>query len=116
MRNLKKPIDIILLDEAEKYYYSLSEKCQIKLLKSFDKTKEGIKSKWFKYLGDEIWEFKDKDQNKFIRLLAFWDKTRDKETLIIATHGFDKKTNKTPKNQINKAKRIKDTYFENKLK
>ena len=57
--NLKKPIDIVLLSEAEEYFYSLSEKSQTKLLKSFDKTKEGIKGQWFKSLRNEIWEFRD---------------------------------------------------------
>lgn len=76
----------------------------------------GIKGQWFKSLGNEIWEFREKDRNKFIRLLAFWDKTEEKETLIVATHGFYKKTNKTPKSQLDKAKSIRTKYFENKLK
>ena len=114
MRNLNKPIEVILLSEAEKYFYSQSEKCQIKLLKSFDKTKAGFKGQWFKFLGNDIWEFRVSDNNKFIRLLAFWDKTGDYETLIVATHGFDKKSNKTPKSQLDKAKIIKKKYFESK--
>lgn len=51
-----------------------------------------------------------------IRLLAFWDKTDKKETLVIATHGFIKKVDKVPKNEIERAVRLKDIYFNNKLK
>lgn len=31
--NLKKPIDVILLSEAEQYFHTLSEKSQTKLFK-----------------------------------------------------------------------------------
>lgn len=47
-------------------------------------------------------------------MLAFWDKSNEKETLIVATHGFNKKTNKTPKSQIDKANRIRNSYFKSK--
>ena len=41
-----------------------------------------------------------------IRLLAFWNKTEKEETLVVATHGFVKKTQKTPKGEIEKAKKL----------
>ena len=50
-----------------------------------------------------------------IRLLAFWDKTDNKETLVIATHGFVKKVDNVPGNEIKRAVRIKNKYFNNKL-
>lgn len=114
--NLKKPIDVELLAEAIGYFESLPDNIQSKFFKSFDKTKDGLKGKWFKYIGNDIWEFKERDHQKFYRMLAFWDKTGEKETLIVATHGFDKKTNKTPQRQINKATFIKQNYFKNKVK
>jgi phage-related protein len=43
--------------------------------------------------------------------LAFWDKTDSEQTLVLATHGFIKKTQKTPRNEIERA-RI--TYFKEK--
>jgi len=55
-------------------------------------------------------------RNKTIRLLAFWDKADDKETLVIATHGFIKKVKKIPANEIDRAIRLKDKYFNNKQK
>lgn len=48
--------------------------------------------------------------------LAFWDKTQPIDTLIIATHGFVKKTQKTPQKEINKALSIRDLYFRSKQK
>ena len=46
------------------------------------------------------------------RLFAFWDK--DKDTLVIATHGIIKKTQKTPSKEIAKAEAIRKEYFKNK--
>ena len=43
------------------------------------------------------------------RLFAFWDTQTD--TLVIATHGIIKKTQKTPKKEIAKAERIRQEYF-----
>ncbi|MDD3728471.1 MAG: type II toxin-antitoxin system RelE/ParE family toxin [Dysgonamonadaceae bacterium] len=34
--------------------------------------------------------------------------------MVFATHGFIKKSDKVPKNEINRALRIKKEYFDNK--
>lgn len=64
----------------------------------------------------DIWEFRTTFFGNQIRLLAFWDKTDQNKTLVFATHGFVKKVDKVPTNEINKAKAIRTRYFENKLK
>ena len=69
-----------------------------------------------KKLQNDIWEFRTKYAGLQIRLLAFWDKTDRKETLVFATHGFIKKVDKVPKNEIERAVRLKDNYFERKQK
>lgn len=48
------------------------------------------------------------------RVFAFWDKTGKVETLVVATHGVIKKSNKVPKSEIEKAERIRWEYFKNK--
>jgi phage-related protein len=48
--------------------------------------------------------------------LAFWDKTNKTDTLVIATHGIVKKTNKMPAKEIDKADKIRKAYFNNKMK
>lgn len=45
---------------------------------------------------------------------AFWD--TEEETLVIATHGIVKKTQKTPLKEIAKAEEIRKEYFNNKKK
>ena len=72
----------------------------------------GIKDKEiFKKLeGSEIWEFRALHGGNCYRLLSFWD-TRT-ETLIVATHGMVKKSQKTPKREIAKAESIRKRYFD----
>ncbi len=65
-------------------------------------------------MNGHIWEFKTKFLTKQIRLLAFWDKTGKNDTLVVATHGFIKKTKKTPKSEIEKAEKIREQYFKEK--
>ena len=44
-------------------------------------------------------------------MLAFWDKDNGTNVLVIATHGFVKKTQKTPSKEIGKAESIRKAYF-----
>ena len=60
----------------------------------------------------EIWEFRTLYNKTKYRLFAFWDTEID--TLVIATHGIVKKTQKTPKKEIAKAERIRKEYFKEK--
>ena len=47
-------------------------------------------------------------------VLAFWDKTSEIKTLVIATHGFIKKVDKIPNKEIDKAINLRNKYFINK--
>src|SRR5688572_13570620 len=68
----------------------------------------------FKKLSDDIWEFRTRFWTQQIRLLAFWDKTDRGNTLVVVTHGFIKKVDKVRGNEINRAKNIREKYFETK--
>ena len=60
----------------------------------------------------DIWEFRTLYQGLCYRLFAFWDDKKKK--LVICTHGIIKKSQKTPKTQIDKAERIRNEYFNTK--
>lgn len=115
--NLKKPIRVRFLKEAEIYFLAQNLKIQKKFLLAFEKTEGGSKGDWFEKLKntDGIYEFKQSDHQKFYRIFAFWA-SEEKETLIVATHGIDKKSNKTPPKEIKKAEQIKKKYLETKNK
>ena len=70
----------------------------------------------FKKLNDFIWEFRTLYNNKAYRLFSFWDKIGGKETVVVATHGILKKTQKTPPKEIKKAEEIRKQYLNNKTK
>ncbi|WP_407635539.1 type II toxin-antitoxin system RelE/ParE family toxin [Nonlabens dokdonensis] len=70
----------------------------------------------FEKLNSDIWEFRTLYNKKQYRLFAFWDKTDNKVTIVIATHGIVKKTQKTPKKEIDKATELMNKYFDSKNK
>jgi phage-related protein len=115
---MDKPIEVIFLDQAEEFVDSLEAKARQKLFHSIRKTKERLIGQWFTKLkgSDGIYEFRFDENGKFYRLFAFWDTEFQTETLIVGSHGIAKKSNKTPKEEITKAERIKRDYFEEKRK
>jgi len=108
-----KPIETILLPEAEKFIDKIEKSARKKLFYAIRKTKMRIYGEWFEKLksSKDIFEFRVSDSNKFFRLFAFWDSTNDTETLIVCIHGLIKKINKIPKKDIKKAEMIKEKYF-----
>jgi len=106
--------ETIFLNEAEDFVAALDKKSIKKLLYNVDLAEQTKDPKLLKKLEREIWEFRTKYLGVQIRLLAFWDKKDDKETLVFATHGFIKKSDKVPKKEIDKAVAIKAKYFEDK--
>ena len=62
--------------------------------------------------GTDIWEFRTLYNGVCYRLLSFWD--TEKSALVIAVNGFQKKTQKTPKQEIQKAIEIRKEYFNSK--
>ena len=104
------------LEEADKFISELDSKTAKKIFYNIDLAEQTNDPKLFKKLQNDIWEFRTKFAGIQIRLLAFWDKSDNTDTLVFATHGFIKKVDKVPKNEIERAVRIKEQYFENKLK
>lgn len=102
------------LQEAEQFIAQLDPKTIKKIFYNIDLAEHTNDPKLFKKLQNDIWEFRTKFGGLQIRLLAFWDKTDKKETLVIATHGFIKKVDKIPGQEIDRAIRLKTKYFEGK--
>jgi len=102
---------IIFLEWAKEFLDTLDDKTRKKVMYNIWKSREVSDPELFKKLDGNIWEFRTKFMTNQIRLLAFWDKTEKEETLVVATHGFVKKTQKTPKSEIEKAEEIRKQYF-----
>jgi phage-related protein len=113
---MKPKFDVILLGEVWDLLDTIDEKSKEKIFYNIDKAKYVNDPELFKKLDDLIWEFRTKYLKIYYRLLAFWDKTDKTETLVVATHGIIKKTDKMPKAEIEKAKTIMKQYFDQKHK
>ncbi len=111
---MKEKFEVIFLDQAIDFVESLGEKSKKKILYNIDKAKYVNDPKLFKKLNDNIWEFRTKFSGIQYRLFAFWDKSDNKETLVISTHGIIKKVSKVPKAEIEKAEKIRIDYLKEK--
>ncbi len=109
---MTKYIRTIFLEEANEFIAKLDTKAARKIFYNVDLAEQTNDPRLFKKLRDEIWELRTRHGNNKIRLLAFWDKTDNMNTLVVATHGFIKKVDKVPDNEIERAKNIRKKYFD----
>lgn len=109
-----QPITIILSDEAKAFIKQQPFKAQQKIYYNIFKVEGGVMDKEiFKKLeNSEIWELRTLFNGICYRLFAFWD--NEIKALVMVTHGIVKKTQKTPKKEIERAERIRQEYFNDK--
>ncbi len=69
-----------------------------------------IPTKFFKHLEDGIYEIRIEVGSNIYRIFTFFDDNK----LVILSHGFQKKTQKTPKKEIERAKKLRKDYYEDK--
>ena len=110
---MQKNFEVLISEEAKSFIKSLDLKIQKKVAYNIQKAREINDPKLFKKINNEIWEFRTNYDKQQIRLLGFWDPTQ--KALVICTHGFVKKTQKTPKSQIDKAISFRTKYLKNKI-
>jgi phage-related protein len=67
---------------------------------------------YLKHIEDGIYEVRIKLGSNIFRIMSFFDN----ENLILTINGFQKKTQKTPKSEIVKAKKIRKEYEQEKSK
>ena len=112
MAEQKPKFEVLYSEEADAFLDKQSDKVRAKILYNIAKASYSNDPKLFKKLENtDIWEFRTLFDNMQYRLLAFWDKRNGQNTLVIATHGFIKKTQKTPQREIQHAESIMDIYF-----
>lgn len=109
---MKQKFKVELLNEADEFLKGLNEKARKKIIYNMRKAQVLNEKKLFSKLNDKIWEFRTLHRKSYYRLLAFWDKTEKTDTVVVSTHGFDKKTAKTPPKEIARAERIMKQYFD----
>jgi phage-related protein len=73
---------------------------------------EHVPEKFLKHLTgtDGLFEIRIEVQSNIYRIFCCFDEGQ----LVVLFNGFQKKTQKTPKNEIEKAQKLKDKYFNTK--
>ena len=111
MQVIEPKFKIIFLEEALRFLEIINQHASDKIIYNIDKARIVNDPKLFKKLRDDIWEFRTDYSGLQYRLLAFWDKAENVNTLVVATHGLIKKTDKIPDKEIGKAIAIRKKYF-----
>ena len=104
--------EVVLYDEHFRAFYQrLDKRTKLKVDWTINllETVEHVPEKYFKYLTntDGIYEIRVEFESNIYRIFSFFDAGK----IIIAINGFQKKTNKIPKSEIEKALKIKRQYF-----
>lgn len=101
-------------DHFTDFYFDQPEKVQRKIDYVLDliRTVDRVPEKFMKHItnSDGIYEIRVKVGSNIYRIMCFWDDGN----LVVLINSFQKKTQKTPKNEIKKAEKLKQQYFEDK--
>lgn len=90
-------METLSIEQRRKINYGLL------LLKSIDR----LPSKFVKYIEDGIYELRTEFWGNIFRTFFIFDN----DNLVVLFNGFHKKTQQTPRIEIEKAKRIKKEYY-----
>ena len=82
----------------------------MKYLLSLLETEDRMPVKFIKHISDGIYELRLSYSGNIYRLFFIFDEGN----IVVLFNGFQKKTQKTPKKEIEKAKTIKEDYYEHK--
>ena len=104
----------------ENHYLDFFEKLKPEVKKKFNwtlqliATIDRVPEKFFKHMTNStgIYEVRVEVGSDIYRVFSFFDKGN----LIILVNGFQKKSQKTPKNEIELAEKLKKKYFDGKDK
>jgi phage-related protein len=101
----------------EDYFWDFYKKQSLKVKKKINWTigllqfLTIIPEKYLKHIEEtDLYEIRVSFGNNIFRIFCFFDKDR----LVIILNGFQKKTQKTPRTEIDKALKLKHDYYENK--
>ena len=108
---MKQYFEIVLLPEAFNFIKKQDLKVRKKIFQNLNRSKHSLDPSLFKKLKSEIWEFRTRYAGSQYRILAFWDKSENQRTLVLATHGFKKKADKVNSKEISKSEKIRKNYF-----
>jgi len=97
-------------DYFEVFFMKQRQKVKDKIIWTFELIEDlqQVPERYLKHIEstDGLYEIRIQLGNDIFRIFCFFDKGK----LIVLANGFHKKTQKTPKNEIEKALKIKEEY------
>ena len=106
-------IRVVYMQEAKDFLNTLPVSARRKIFYNVLKIEGGVKdSELLKKLegNSGLWELRTLFDGIQYRLLAFWD--AEEKRIVVATHGFVKKTWKVPSKEIARAEALRKKYYE----
>ena len=96
----------------ERFIETLLPKELVKLnyIISLLETSDRMPTKFIKYIRDGLFELRMEYESNIYRVFFIFDK----DCVVVLFNGFQKKTQKLPENEINKALKIKEAYYAHK--
>ena len=115
MEGTQKIRTIIFYKEYfSEFFVKQRQKVKDKIVWTFDLVEriEKVPETYLKHIEgtDKLFEIRVQNGSDIFRIFCFFDEG----SLVVIGNGFQKKTQKTPKNEIEKALKIKIEYYENK--
>jgi len=110
--------NIRILEVYKNYFWDFYAKLPQQVREKFDYvfnimvTVEKVPIKFFKHLEDGIYEIRIERDSNIYRIFSFFDEGR----LVILLHGVQKKRQKTARKEIEKAKKLRQDYYNEKRK
>lgn len=97
-------------DYYDEFMATLTEKEALKVewVISLLETQDRLPTKFIKHIQEGIYELRIKIGSNIYRIFFIFDDDK----IVVLFNGFQKKTQKTPKNEIEKAIKIKNEYYE----
>ena len=96
--------------EAFKETLTTKEVLKLDYIISLLETSDRMPKKFIKYIRDGLYELRLEYESKIYRVFFIFDEGQ----IVILFNGFQKKTQKTPLGEINKALKIKEEYYADK--
>ncbi len=89
---------------------TINEKVKLEKSILLLETEDRIPHHYIRYIRDGIYEYRVNYGNNEFRVFFIYDGN----TIVVLFNGFKKKTQKTPQNEIEKALKLKNEYYEQK--
>ena len=93
--------ETVFMEEVNEFVPKLEGKIAKKIFYNIDNAEQTNDPKLFKKLQNDVWEFRTTHSGVQVRLLAFWDKTNNTNTLVVRLTVLLKKLTKFQKEKLN---------------